>query len=337
MSLLPAKVVNPLWRKVEDNFVAKYLRRRKQIDLVTMQIEIDGKKRGADGSWYRGEATNFGPTKADLQKPDAIRQYILHGWLPDAPFITRETYITAFGSCFARHVTNYLYDQGYKVFGRNLSRSSYVVRCGEGLVNTFSVLQQFQWAFGEKDFDNLLWHDKDGNTLEYSDAVRSETLGIFRETDIFIITLGLSEVWYNKQTGDAFMRAIPKSEYDPVIHGFKNSSVEENRANIAEIYRIIRRHKPHAKVIFTLSPVPLVATFRPVSCVTANAVSKAVLRVAVDEVMRANAGDGQLYYFPSYEIVREFAHDPYKDDNRHVRHEVISLIMETFRRHYCTD
>ena len=38
---------------------------------------------------------------------------------------------------------------------------------------------------------------------------------------------------------------------------------------------------PTPSQVFTLSPVPLSATFRGVSCVTANAVSKSILRVAV--------------------------------------------------------
>jgi hypothetical protein len=93
------------------------------------------------------------------------------------------------------------------------------------------------------------------------------------------------------------------------------SSVGENVANLREIVRLIRKHVPRAAIVFTLSPVllsadgllhqvpallllprmtsdclphqvPLAATFRGVSCVTANAASKAILRVAVDELMR---------------------------------------------------
>jgi hypothetical protein len=85
--------------------------------------------------------------------------------------------------------------------------------------------------------------------------------------------------------------------------------------------------------VFTLSPIPLMATFRPVSCLTANSVSKAVLRIAIDDFMRdAPAG---AFYFPSYEIVGEMFADPRVEDNRHLKPEVIATVMDTFAHHYC--
>jgi hypothetical protein len=74
-----------------------------------------------------------------------------------------------------------------------------------------------------------------------------------------------------------------------------------------------------------------------VSCLTANSVSKAILRVAVDELLRAHPDDERLFYWPSYEIVKEYAEDPYLDDNRHPRAEIIDLIMRTFATHYLVD
>jgi hypothetical protein len=48
--------------------------------------------------------------------------------------------------------------------------------------------------------------------------------------------------------------------------------------------------------------VPLLATHRPLSCLTADCVSKSVLRVALDQVMADQAAD--VYYWPSFEIVK---------------------------------
>jgi hypothetical protein len=89
-------------------------------------------------------------------------------------------------------------------------------------------------------------------------------------------------------------------------------------------------------IIFTLSPVPLKATFRPVSCVTANAVSKAILRAALDEVLRDNDTDDNLFYWPSYEIVTTAFGAPWEADNRHVRREHLDMIMGLFEECYCT-
>jgi hypothetical protein len=202
------------------------------------------------------------------------------------------------------------------------------------MVNTAAIAQQFQWAYGEVEFDETLWFDTKGNPVEYVENIRRETREIFDMSDVFIITLGLSEVWYNKQTSAVFWRTIPQDRFDPQVHGFKILDIAENKQNILTAYKLIRKHRPEANVIFTLSPVPLAATFRPISCITANSVSKAILRVTVDEFMRENEQDKKLFYFPSYELIKDFFEDPFLEDLRHVRPDVISKVMEAFRRHY---
>ena len=127
---------------------------------------------------------------------------------------------------------------------------------------------------------------------------------MFEATRVFVITLGLAEVWYQRrraeggaeaggkaragaeeeqeeQEEEVLWRAVPSDRFDPRRHGFRVSSVGENLRNLRAIVALIRAHVPAAVVVFTLSPVPLSATFRGVSCVTANAVSKSILRVAV--------------------------------------------------------
>lgn len=285
-------------------------------------------------SWYRGEHTNYNPTKINLYERDAIEDYVLAGWLPDAPFISKKTPVVAFGSCFAAHISSYLTDRGFNILGKSLGLDAYVVRFGEGMVNTFAIRQQFEWAFENRGFREGLWRDKTGRLLRAEEEVREQTLDIFRTAEVFILTLGLSEVWYDKHTGDVFWRAIPADAFDAEQHGFRVSSVAENLDNLRAIVGLIRKNRPEAKVILTLSPVPLVATFRPIACVSANSVSKAVLRVAVDELMRDRAGDDKLFYFPSYEIVTSYFSDPFTLDNRHVRPSVVRTIMERFVRHY---
>ncbi len=77
------------------------------------------------------------------------------------------------------------------------------------------------------------------------------------------------------------------------------------------------------------------AAVRPISRITAGLVSKATLRVAVEQLMRDCGDDANLYYFPSYEIVKEFFVDAYKEDNRHPKDEIVIAIMQAFERHYC--
>ncbi|MCX7645217.1 MAG: GSCFA domain-containing protein [Rhodobacteraceae bacterium] len=287
-------------------------------------------------TWFRGEHTNYNPTLARLIDPDAVHEFVLHGWAPAAPAIGRDTQVTAFGSCFAANISEWLSARRYRVLNKAPdARHAYVVACGEGMVNSFVIRQQFEWAWEDRRFDLPLWHGYDARDYGYDPAVQAETRRIFDETDVFILTFGLSEVWYDEPTGEVFWRTIPKDVYDPARHRFRVSTVEENKDNLRAIYRLIRRHRPQAKVIFTLSPIPLIATFRDNSCITSNAVSKAVLRVAIDEVLREVRDEGVLHYWPSYELVTDVFRSPYRPDRRHPEKEVLAYIMTLFEHVWC--
>ena len=65
---------------------------------------------------------------------------------------------------------------------------------------------------------------------------------------------------------------------------------------------VIRAHNPDLQLIVSVSPIPFLATGRAdkYHVVAANCLSKAVLRVAAEEIVKRNEG---VYYFPSYELV----------------------------------
>jgi hypothetical protein len=67
----------------------------------------------AHPSWYRGETCNFNPTKNALREDGGLDEFVLKGWLPPEPFITRRMPVTAFGSCFAQNVSRWLMRQQY--------------------------------------------------------------------------------------------------------------------------------------------------------------------------------------------------------------------------------
>ena len=287
-------------------------------------------------TWYRGETTNFNPKVAALLDADNIRDTILKGWAPERPLIGPDTQVTAFGSCFAANISNWLSQRNFRVLNKADSvKPAYVVSCGEGMVNSFVIRQQFEWAWEGKVFDQPLWHGYKAEEYGYDPEVQAETKRIFDATDVFILTFGLSEVWYDEPTGNVFWRTIPKSAYDPKRHRFRVSTVEENRENLEAIYQLIRTHRPDAKVIFTLSPIPLIATFRDNACLSSNSVSKAVLRVAIDETVRAHADEGALYYWPSYELLTDVFHLPYKADRRHFEWPSINFVMALFQHVWC--
>jgi len=284
-------------------------------------------------TWYRGDVVNFLPTFKHLTEyEDPIEEFHLKGFLPEEAFISRDTLVMTFGSCFADHIRGYLGNLGVKQHLIKYKRIP-IVHANAALNTTFVLLQQFEWAWEGRTFDEALWFDDSTNEIEALEAYREETRKAFDKTDVFIITLGLSEVWYNKKTGDVFWRGIPVTRHDPELHGFRLSTVEENTDNINKIIALGKKHNPNARFIFTLSPVPLLATFRWVNCIAANSVSKAILRVAIDQVMEEHRGQG-VYYWPSYEMIKEGGVWPYKADNRHVKDEILNTMMERFAKYY---
>ena len=307
--------------------------------------------------WYRGppgQARHM-PSLVALRGPGGLEAFVLQGWMPASPPIRRDRLVTALGSCFADEIRIWLRSRGYRVNDDFRAGSSYphledsavpLLQCSAGLVNTFVLLQQFQWALERKPFDDDLWVGAKGSIALPTEAARQKTADMFGQTSLFVITLGLAEVWFQRTkpraerpaapspapagggeggggkggggeggggeggggccepaaglarglagvavaeadcVESAMWRAVPSDRYDPARHGFRVTTVAENVANLREMVRLVRAHVPSASIVFTLSPVPLAATFRGSSCVVANSASKAILRAAVDEVLR---------------------------------------------------
>jgi hypothetical protein len=300
-----------------------------------IEYRQDGRAKRTTHTFYRGPNANFNPTDESLTREDALSQYALQGWAPPRPFITRLTPVVAFGSCFAANISNYLSVRGYNILTKARTEA-YVSTMGDGMVNTYAIRQQFEWAWEGRQPKAELWHGYDSRAFGYSEDVRVATRELFDAADVFIITLGLSEVWYDEPTGEVFWRAVPFTKHDPTRHKFRVTTVDENKANLLAVHRLIRTHRPDAAIILTLSPVPLTATFRNVSCITANAVSKSILRVAVDEFLRSiSATDAGAHYFPSYEIVTTLFQNAFMEDRKHAHHHVLDLNMKTFEHFYC--
>jgi len=337
--------------------------------------------------WYRGPpgCARYLPSLPTLRKADALEEYVLQGWAPEAPLIGNDSLVTALGSCFADEIRIWLRTRGYRVNEDFRRGTAYphaedstvpLLQCSAGLVNTFVLLQQFEWAFEGREFEEDLWCGARGQVVLPTEEARLRTRAMFGATRLFVITLGLAEVWFQRRRRDrsapdgsvergadesmdeeqVLWRAVPSDKFDPTRHGFRVSSVSENLANLRKIVALVRRHNPEAHIVFTLSPVPLNATFRGVSCVTANAASKSILRVAVDEIMRENGAgivsslpgactqpqqaenggaDARLHYWPAYEMIKEAFADPYLDDGRHVKPEVVQQVLALFGKHYC--
>ncbi len=287
-------------------------------------------------SFFRGKNCNFNPYQDDFKQGRFLQKFLMHGWLPDQKIIAQNTKVTAFGSCFAEHITKHLANIGYCTTAATYP-DIYISLMAEGMVNVHAICQQFEWALENITPPESLWHGFKCEQFGYDETIRLRTRQAFLETDLFIITLGLSEIWYDEVTGGIFWRAVPLNVYDETRHKFRVCSHAETKEKIERIYRLIRKHNPASKILFTLSPVPLAATFRPISCITANSCSKAILRAALDEFLRERQEEvnRKLFYFPSFEIVTELFFSRYTQDNRHPHPEIIQFIMHLFESTYC--
>ena len=256
--------------------------------------------------------------------------------VPDEKPISKSTRITAFGSCFAENITKHLTAKGY-LLSKNQEPNIYISSMGEGMVNVHAILQQFRWALENEEIPQGLWHNTSTEEFELDEKIRVKTREVFLNTEFFIITLGLSEIWYDEQTGGVFWRAVPVSKFDEKKHRFRVATFLETKEALQNIITIIRLHNPQAKILFTISPVPLAATFREISCISANSASKAILRSALDEILRNSPDEfnRNIFYFPSYEIVNELFAFKYCEDGRHPRKEIIEFITSLFESTYC--
>ena len=302
----------------------------------TFAVTVNGQERRVGSSFYRGDAANYYPRRTNMRTPEAISEWILKGWMPEQPFIDRSANIVAFGSCFAANIGRYLSSIGYDVSTQR-EGSTYIQRISDGLVNVHAICQQFEWAWENRVPSVELWHGWKAEEFGYDEQVRLETRKLFDAADVFILTFGLSEIWYDEPTGEVFWRAVPADKFDASRHKFRVATIEETMERLRRIHALIRTHRPQAKIVFTLSPIPLTATFRPVSCMTASTASKALLRAAIDQLHReVHPNDPDFFYFPAYEVVMLGFREPFNEGLRHPAAHVLNCNMKAFERYFCT-
>lgn len=302
-------------------------------------------------TWHRGPHCNFYPDMERLRAPGGPWEYFLKGWVPQRPYLDAQVAVLAIGSCFAQEIVRYLDRRPERKCptADETFRQTALFWHGSGFVNTYSLRQQIEWALGLRQIDRGFLAAPEPKVsrkgerevrsythLPVDEAARLATEAVIRRTEVFIFTLGLAEVWEDQVAGEVFFKAVPEECFDGRRHRFRVTTIEENQKNLDATYRAIRQVRPEATIIWTLSPVPLIATFRPQACVPASEVSKSILRVAVDEHLRSRADDRRLFYWPSYELVRCYfpavGEHPFEPDLRHVRRPIVARIMDLWWR-----
>ncbi|WP_410211799.1 GSCFA domain-containing protein [Aquirhabdus sp.] len=279
--------------------------------------------------------------------------------------LRKDEKIATAGSCFAQHIARRLSAIGFNYYvpesGEGLSDQERKER-GFGMFsarygNIYTVrqlVQLFDEAFETRASSELPWLREDGRYIDpfrpniepqgFKDAKgvleeRSKHLkhvkDMFLNADVFVYTLGLTEGWMSKTSGDVFPLApgVSGGSFNETDYAYKNFSVIEVMADLNAFLQRLKSVNAKIKVLLTVSPVPLIATFEKQHVLVSTTYSKSVLRVAAETASREY---DWVEYFPSYEIITGNFNlgKYYEDDLREVNSNGVSHVMRCFLRHY---
>ena len=258
------------------------------------------------------------------------------------------------GSCFARNIEEALLEYDIDMPTRKFAApaSEWPGR-PNGLLNEYnpgSILQRVQSAIkglefsedtivptGQGTVDLLLPGAGKPTTLERARQRREEIASVYQELchcDCIIITLGLVEAWWDK-TANCFLNQMPSIR---LIKAFPHR-FDFVRLGVPDVQMMLRTtvelllSQGVNKILLTVSPVPLLATFTPTDGIIANSLSKSVLRVCADDLQQRYE---QVDYFPSFEIVNSGGLASFEDDNRHVNNALVRQITHYMLESYLT-
>lgn len=267
--------------------------------------------------------------------------------------IDKSTPIASIGSCFAREVKDHLVRSGFNYLqtadGPHARHGS---AAWDRVYNTFCLRQEFERALGDFDPRTAAWVLPDGRRLDpyrkgvtwASPAAQAAELEAHRRTarkafvecEALVVTVGLNEIWYDRQSGDVFFQVPPRALFDEAQHGFRTATVDENLANLERMHDLLQATNPGCRMLVTVSPVPLRATFRKThNVVVSNVESKSTLLVATKAFVARHPET--VFYFPSYEIVQTAVTEPFELDNRHVKRSTVAQIMRVFEHAFLSD
>jgi hypothetical protein len=222
------------------------------------------------------------------------------------------------------------------------------------IYTTRQLRQTFERAYGTRQPLDDVWSAPDGSLIDpfrpwvqpggfdnrqaYA-ADRAQHFAAIRriveEADVFVFTLGLTEAWENAQDGSvyALCPGCGAGDHDPQAHRFRNFSVAEVADDLGAAIGFMTARNPGLKVLLTVSPVPLIATFEAQHVLTATTYSKSVLRVAAQMVADSHP---HVDYFPSYEIITGASSRGayYGPDLREVEEVGVAHAMRCFFRNY---
>lgn len=247
--------------------------------------------------------------------------------------LARADKVATAGSCFAQHIGRNLKIRGadymdmepappFLINEDEARRFGFgVFSCRYGNIYTSrQLLQLMQEALGQRQPAELVW-EKNGR---YFDALRPgiDPVGfataaevtqdralhlaavrrMLQTLDVLVFTMGLTEGWESAADGTMFPTApgTIAGSYDEGRYAFHNLRYGEILEDMEAAWALLRQVNPAARILLTVSPVPLVATATGQHVLAATTYSKSVLRAVAGDLAASHA---DIHYFPSYEII----------------------------------
>lgn len=277
--------------------------------------------------------------------------------------IDRNDPVATAGSCFAQHISKMLVRRGFNYLvteagpqtagAADESYGVFPARFGN-VYTVRQLLQLLQRAYGLFEPVDREWRGANGICIDpfrprvqrggfgsadlmladrhaHLAAVRS----MFEQASVLIFTLGLTEAWVSTLDGAVFPLApgVVGADVEPGNYRFHNFQVSEIEADLLAFIDLLRSINPDVKIILTVSPVALIATYEDRHVLVSTAYSKAALRVAADTAVRSRSA---VAYFPSYEIITgpHARGQFFTEDLRDVTSSGVETVMAIFHTHY---
>jgi hypothetical protein len=274
--------------------------------------------------------------------------------------ITPSTRVASMGSCFAREIKRRLIQYHYNYISEETHHPAaiHASAAWERVYSTHCMRQIFEYTFGAWEPDLRWWQAPKSGKIQdpYRRSILYESIAAaeadfarhrihsrraLQAAEVLVLTLGLTEIWQDRVDGAVI--CLPGGPYvneggDMHRYSFRVSRYEQNLENLERIHAIMSDHNPDCKLIVTVSPVNLWATFRQdLDVISASCNSKSTLRAVADEF---TVRHDNVFYFPAYEmatIYQPLSGLTYFADGRenfHVNKPTVKFIMKHFFKLY---
>jgi len=274
--------------------------------------------------------------------------------------ITPSTRIASMGSCFAREIRRRLIQKKYTYITEETHHPAaiHASAAWERVYSTHCMRQIFEYTFERWEPDQRWWQAPKSGKIQdpyrrvilYDGLTEAEedfrrhcrhSRRALTQAEVLILTLGLTEIWQDRV--DKSVICLPAGPYvneggDMSRYEFRVSRYGENLDNLERIHEIMAKHNPECKLLVTVSPVNLWATFRKdLDVISASCNSKSTLRAVADEFTVRHKN---VFYFPAFEmatIYQPLSGVTYFSEGRenfHVNKATVKFIMNHFFKFY---